>query len=781
MTAYVSNQSGDWNNPLIWTPNGTPTSTDTLTIGAHTITVPTSTLFHVGAITMTGTGTGTRATISVLAGGEFRQAGLITANAYNEIKLTGAAATWDMGTFGVNAPIGGTNVNNKVTILGDFDGYAKVKGSNATYANAGAYANCFFDVRYCDFENVRFLCGGSFYAGHHFRFRDCTQTGCGLWITHLYSHPSDDWIYENIDLRQSATVDGSNRIAILSTQNPGTGGSGGTKRLQNVTVQCTNRTISAIRLMYISFDHSIIGDNIYLDYVSPVAGKKLTNSFVCIQSPIASGSGIGNAGGLISDTNYVFTYITNPHTMEGFCYDHRNGVVEAIYPVGALDAADVFPAKPSTTILLDKMLLIDGRGGVALNALASSGNGAGTMTHCTVVADIVDAAYGIVARNENSAVWTGNLDLYSNLAYIRSNTSGNPNPKAINIETAGNDQVDNMDFNAYYGFGSQAQKFFGVTSATKTIGDVGYGGNDLNGINPNFTDHNRGLVSWQSLHGGGTYQDGINTLLKINGYNSTSKTQVPAEKSGVTVADLISYVRSGYAPTNITYKDAGHDGATIGAVEYFNPLAFINPTGTDVNLVTGTTHTVVTGGMGGRTATGLKLVYTNGAQVIKTVQTGFNYTVNTSDTGTITFTATTGDLPYGTFGLSYEVTISDASLAVLDVTSFNPSAANSYVQAVSPVSDETSILYQWNTGVAATGDQIEYPDVVDGVSVTIFPDFTFELASGAFPPSIVIPIKYWDTATGIKYSVNVPITFEIVVGSNGSYTIRLGFGLGIGF
>ncbi len=42
-TAYVSNQSGNWDTPAVWTPNGTPTTNDTATIlSPHTVTVATS-------------------------------------------------------------------------------------------------------------------------------------------------------------------------------------------------------------------------------------------------------------------------------------------------------------------------------------------------------------------------------------------------------------------------------------------------------------------------------------------------------------------------------------------------------------------------------------------------------------------------------------------------------------------------------------------------------------------------------------------------------------------
>lgn len=85
------------------------------------------------------------------------------------------------------------------------------------------------------------------------------------------------------------------------------------------------------------------------------------------------------------------------------------------------------------------------------------------------------------------------------------------------------------------------------------------GANDL-AVNPNFVDSSRDFASWDaSLGGAGTDSNAITELRKrgLSGFNSNYTTQ-----------NLIAYVRAGFAPQNASLQNAGHDGVTIGAVEY---------------------------------------------------------------------------------------------------------------------------------------------------------------------------------------------------------------------
>lgn len=83
------------------------------------------------------------------------------------------------------------------------------------------------------------------------------------------------------------------------------------------------------------------------------------------------------------------------------------------------------------------------------------------------------------------------------------------------------------------------------------------GGNDVN-VNPQFADTTRNIVTWDTAQGSGT-----GTVTAALNYISADIV--------TRIAALTAWVRAGYAPGNISVKDAGHDGVTIGAVEYAAP------------------------------------------------------------------------------------------------------------------------------------------------------------------------------------------------------------------
>jgi hypothetical protein len=82
-------------------------------------------------------------------------------------------------------------------------------------------------------------------------------------------------------------------------------------------------------------------------------------------------------------------------------------------------------------------------------------------------------------------------------------------------------------------------------------------------VDPQFVDATRKLKTWDAYLGGpGTDAHAIAELAKLNTADHDSR---------YTVENLVAWVKAGFAPTNTALKDAGHDGVTIGAIEYVNP------------------------------------------------------------------------------------------------------------------------------------------------------------------------------------------------------------------
>jgi hypothetical protein len=85
------------------------------------------------------------------------------------------------------------------------------------------------------------------------------------------------------------------------------------------------------------------------------------------------------------------------------------------------------------------------------------------------------------------------------------------------------------------------------------------GANDVN-VNPQLVDATVSFAAWDaSLGGAGTFANGMAELAKMN---------TAAHDPNYTPAAAIAFYKAGWAPQSTDVKDAGHDGVTIGAVEF---------------------------------------------------------------------------------------------------------------------------------------------------------------------------------------------------------------------
>jgi len=77
---------------------------------------------------------------------------------------------------------------------------------------------------------------------------------------------------------------------------------------------------------------------------------------------------------------------------------------------------------------------------------------------------------------------------------------------------------------------------------------------------PEFVDSSRDIEAWDaSLGGPGTVASAVAELAKLG---------LSTYNSDYNVADLNTFHRGGFAPQNTELKDNGHDGVTMGAVEF---------------------------------------------------------------------------------------------------------------------------------------------------------------------------------------------------------------------
>jgi hypothetical protein len=559
MTAYVSAAAGAYNVGTNWTPNGIPNSADTATVN-HIMTIPNGYAAEIGAITINGSGSGARGGFVITGGGSLKHFGAITVNNWNSVSATGTGiATWDLnGNNATYSQQSTASIHNNIINTSSALFHIKSTGAESNIMAASFQpSDGLLDISNFIIEKVSMRYGGGFFSGNHYRVRNGVFYNHGFVRTAAETNAASDFIVRYCDFRLASSLDGGAYAANFSCL---TSAGAGLREFHHLTFQYASQAI--VRTERFSF---ITPSQIYVDNVA----------FENVLSPSTNWTNVfharvnfGELGLVDLVDSYVTPNIDNPHTY-GLVKNLTQVITEAFYPGGATDGGDHLILDNNTHVL-SNCIFIDGRGGVILNALGVAVTGTYTLDHCTYVADVADSVYGQLVRNETGGSFAAGATttIRNNIAYVR---SGNTNNRVYNIETAGNDQIDYLDYNSYSGEGTtNATLYYQVTSATKgAIGSqAGWGLNDSKTENPDFVAPTRGLLSWGAQFGAVDYDDCVDYILDgLNGYNRVAHDQT-GTITGNDVNTLVDYVKAGFAPTNIFFKDSGSDGVTRGAVEY---------------------------------------------------------------------------------------------------------------------------------------------------------------------------------------------------------------------
>src|SRR4029077_17024528 len=79
-------------------------------------------------------------------------------------------------------------------------------------------------------------------------------------------------------------------------------------------------------------------------------------------------------------------------------------------------------------------------------------------------------------------------------------------------------------------------------------------------------------------------------MVTVNGYDFQGNAITPV--SWATTANALSYIRAGFAPTNVALHNAGSDGADIGAVALSSSVTFLVSPGNTDTVFEGAVRTV---------------------------------------------------------------------------------------------------------------------------------------------------------------------------------------------
>lgn len=285
-------------------------------------------------------------------------------------------------------------------------------------------------------------------------------------------------------------------------------------------------------------------------------GIVLSDNFVTTPTTFTGGSSVvvaNTTGALPSFTNN-YTYISSPN-QHIYSHDGLTGGTGTINVSGNVfenplngDASNSVMVGVVDYSIYGNLQI--GGGSLANNVGEKTGSTVNVYNNTAYNTYNIGASGGSIWLTE-TGLFTGTINIYNNLS------SGTVTYGVGNI-IGGSQALGTVGYNGWH---STTTPYYQVSIATdQTSSDVTY--------DPAFFDPSRKLATWDAARGSGTGTESaaIAHLLAINGYNETSKTQsdTPATNG---VSDLLSWVKSGFAPTNYYLKTAGSGGTFIGAFD----------------------------------------------------------------------------------------------------------------------------------------------------------------------------------------------------------------------
>lgn len=567
MAAFVGSVTGNWNTGAAWGNVGDvegvdyPGSADTFTMNTSvSITVPSG----VTSAATSGTFDGT-----LIINGTLNIGGNLTVNEDADGFTMGAGSSLVFSAGGSLVQDTGTvnSSSTPITILGTVDSRVTITGdgatSNISYAGTTNKMWADHNIQYTDFSgftNIRLA--DNLTTGQTLTLKNVTFTGYDVITCMAGMNLAANHTIDGVDLRDTAGA----------TQRWDWGGDYGTDTGTRVFQNITMSNAGQLR-------------NLGLE--TTLHGTKITNLVVHNSEFLNAGAGKIDIDGWFIDnialagqqdiaihkaTNgYYFSDAVNAHPFGagGNSSEFTDNIVECT-GVDVSNGGDGIIANSLFTGTLNVLrnIFMWGSDGTAINAVGSNPTGTVNFDHNTVV--VTNTAANSITDNfpllikSQTADWAGTVNCRSNIAYFVSGITAPTRAAGITLATTTADQINNTDYNVF-GLPDIWNEYVNVVITGKTYPGAGFGGSDFS-LNPNFVDETRNLASWDaSLGGAGTVANAITEMLK---YNSTSF------NANYTVANAIAYVQAGFAPTNVDIKDAGHDGVTVGAVEYQSPLSY---------------------------------------------------------------------------------------------------------------------------------------------------------------------------------------------------------------
>lgn len=569
MTAYTATQTGNWSNPATWGAAGPPTSGDTATIGAFTVTVDVNTSVGTSpndATTKVVDKTSATGSLIVATGVTFTVLGNIGG-------VNGSVLTLNAGSTLIfdNSGSGGSPIYTIVSAgfqKYNFNGtlgspcviQAIVGATFALNANWSSMIATYTTFRRCSTPGATNSAGGTAISITH-----CTYDTCGkIDITHN-SATIDFTFTDNIDIAPTHATDSLG----LTTSVAATSG------VRTVSRNAMLKNFSDLAKSLI-FDNNVFA-SINCVSVSATFSRPARNNTFIGAGTINSGNGQAMSG----SWNGVYVVVENSSGNPHFISPLAKNAVDETYDrivfesqtPDLIDVGDCFIMNASSTSGGNKAIA---RNCIVLKAANGAPSGTALTIFNNATAPLFDG-YRITANADNSALigtigrrgafaiaesGSGVADqvtnLKSNLVWAGSATAGylgervTGNVKDI-ITAAGADK--NWRYNLSAGDNQRGYEDRAASNTLWTAGDAVAASVDANSGtgDPLLLDNTRNMAAWAVARGyGTTYAD--------------AKAAIYADPTRG--ADLINYIFEGHKVQNASMRNAAHDGGTVGAANY---------------------------------------------------------------------------------------------------------------------------------------------------------------------------------------------------------------------
>lgn len=565
MALRTSSQSGDWNNTATWGGAAVPVAGDTVSIGAHTVTVSDTRIIGTSPNNATTVVVDLTSASSVLVinGSLTMRGNMQMVNGSTLTLGAGGSLIWDASASG------GVPVYKLIN-----SGFCKLNcnGTSGSHCTMSAPVGFTFDltqnysqlqIAYCDFTRLAAMGADGFKmgAGVGSSIQHCSFTSCGKIESKSFETNQDFFFnYNKFDGSTGTDSFWLTWNAVPTTSNPRECiGNSFDKAFTNSSYGVVAR-------------HNYFGGGI--DGVADHAWKSFRHNVVV--GTRADGQILQG----IIERNYFTSFSNpNPHFVE--C---RANTEDTIFSQNIIESHDadtsdfgdiLIPVNDRFTVPFKWIV----KNNLALrNSLDPTGSGTLVTLYATGSTDVVmhffrntinvdNPAAGAFARRSPFATSEAGASGVGNIASLKSNlvwgTSPGQGYMAERVNNYGGPDIinaANADYNWAFNLSAgNNQRFYHdqpTGAAMWTGGDAVAAGVDVHQGqgDPQFVDRSRNIGVWAADRGfGSTYADGLSALRA-----DPTRTE-----------DLVKFVFEGFRPSNASTRNAAHDGGCVGAANFY--------------------------------------------------------------------------------------------------------------------------------------------------------------------------------------------------------------------